>query len=209
MIHQSSPDKTSIDLSSHDPDTSLIDELKANNDMEAFTMLMNKYKKPVLNFCFRYIGNMQDAEDISQEVFIKVFKNIRSFQGKSKFTSWLYRLTLNTCHNFKRHYIAERLDKVLKIEAEEHKEEYAEYKLKDQKPDPEQELINKELAEIIDTMICRLNKKQRSVLILKDFQGKSYEEIGEIMNMKTGTVKSALARGRLQVAMKIKEYYQS
>lgn len=209
MIHQSSPDKTSIDLSSHDPDTSLIDELKANNDMEAFTMLMNKYKKPVLNFCFRYIGNMQDAEDISQEVFIKVFKNIRLFQGKSKFTSWLYRLTLNTCHNFKRHYIAERLDKVLKIEAEEHKEEYAEYKLKDQKPDPEQELINKELAEIIDTMICRLNKKQRSVLILKDFQGKSYEEIGEIMNMKTGTVKSALARGRLQVAMKIKEYYQS
>ena len=213
MIHSTSSDKASKDHPHYDVtmdiDAKLINDLKEKNDMEAFTMLMKKYKKPVLNFCFRYCGNMQDAEDISQDVFIKVFKNISSFRRESKFTTWLYRLTMNTCHNFKRHYSAERMDRMVSIAEKDERESYDSLEVKDQKPDPENELLNKELAEVIDGMICRLNKKQRSVIILKDFQGKSYEEIAEIMKMKPGTVKSALSRGRLQVAMKIKEYYES
>ena len=204
------PEKgSSNQVTALDPDASLIRELKEKNDLKAFTMLMNKYKKPVINFCFRYCGNREDAEDISQDVFIKVYHNIKSYKGKSKFTTWLYRLTLNTCHNFKRHYIAERMDKMQSIEPGPGEAKPSGYQIPQTGKDPEEVLLNKELAGIIEKAICHLSKNQRSVIILKDYQGRSYEEISEIMKMKQGTVKSTLARGRLEVALKIKAYYQS
>jgi RNA polymerase sigma-70 factor (ECF subfamily) len=189
-----------------DPDAGIVNNLKEKQDMEAFALLMKKYNKPVLNFCFRYCGNRQDAEDITQDVFIKVYHNIKSFKGKSKFTTWLFRLTINTCHNFKRHYLAERKDKMTGIATESDKEATSAWQIPHMEQDPEEALLNKELAGIIDKAISLLNKKQRTVIILKDFQGRTYEEIAGIMKMKPGTVKSTLARGRMEVARKIKAY---
>ncbi len=187
----------------------MVNDLKEKNDREALNTLMKKYKNTVFNVCFRYCGNLEDASDISQDVFIKVYRNIGSFRGKSKFSTWLYRLTLNTCHNYRRHFISERLDKMSRIAPDPDEHTLPSFILPEMVPDPEKVLLNKELSGIIDMAVSHLNKKQRSVIILRDFQGRSYEEIADILKMKTGTVKSTLARGRLQVARKIKTYYQS
>ena len=191
-----------------DIDENLIRDLKQSGDKEAFTLLMNKYKKPVLNFCFRYCGNLEDAEDISQDVFIKVYNNIGSFRGESRFSTWLYRIIVNTCLNHRRWRISERMDKMVSMIPDEN-DEAMEIEVKNSTANPEQALMHKELGTIIKKSVAKLNKKQRSVLILKDFQGKSYEEIAGIMNMNPGTVKSTLSRGRLIVAQQIKDYYRS
>lgn len=191
-----------------DIDAGLIHDLQDKSDMAAFTQLMNKYKRTVFGFCFRYTGNREDAEDVSQEIFIKVFRNIRSFRGDSKFSTWLYRLTVNTCLNHARWRKYARTRELVIIPADENEEENQAAEVRGHSADPEQALLNKELGMIIRKAVVRLKDKQRSVLILKDFQGRSYEEIAAIMKMNPGTVKSALSRGRLIVAKQIKEYYK-
>lgn len=191
-----------------DIDADFIRDLREKGDMESFTRLMNKYKRPVFNFCFRYCGNMDDAEDIAQDVFIKVFKNIRSFRGESLFTTWLYRLTVNTCHNYKRQQNSRKAIEMMSIIPKENPDDSTAIDIKDPSANPEQALMEKELGEIITKAVARLNNLQRTVLILKDFDGRSYEEIAGIMDMKMGTVKSVLSRGRLNVALKIKEFYR-
>jgi RNA polymerase sigma-70 factor (ECF subfamily) len=195
-------------LNIKDIDTNLIIDLQENGDMEAFKQIMNKYNKIIYGFCFRYTGNREDAEDLSQDVFIKVYRNISSFRRESKFSTWLYRLAVNTCLNHIRWQKHEKINEMISISPDEKKDENRQSDIRDHAANPEQEMLNKELGMIINKTVAQLNYKQRSVLILKDFQGRSYEEIAEIMNMNTGTVRSTLSRGRLNVAKQIKEYYK-
>lgn len=191
-----------------DIDSILITEIQVKNDLTAFTRLMNKYKKVIFNFCLRYTGNREDAEDAAQEVFIKLYKNINSFRGDSKFSTWLYRLTVNTCLNYLRWRKTKRAEEMIGIHNDDTDEEMSSLEIKDPADDPEKILINKELGEVIRKSIFKLKKRQKTVLILKDFMGKSYEEISAIMEINIGTVKSTLSRGRLNVANQIKEYYK-
>ncbi len=195
-------------LNIKDTDTNLVIDLQENGDMEAFKQIMNKYKKIIYGFCFRYTGIREDAEDLSQDVFIKVYRNIRSFRRESKFSTWLYRLTVNACLNHIRWQKHEKINEMISLSSDEKEDENRQFDIKDDSANPEQEMLNKELGMIINKTVAQLNYKQRSILILKDFQGRSYEEIAEIMNMNTGTVRSALSRGRLNGAMQIKEYYK-
>ena len=190
-----------------DIDAALVKDLQVGNTT-AFTKLIAKYKGTIYAFCFRYTGNRQDAEDISQDVFIKVFKNIKTFRGESRFSTWLYRLTTNTCLNYTRWQKIERIKKMVSIHTEEKEEENSMIVNKDNSTNPEQILLKKELGTIINKTVARLKDKQRAVLIFKDFQDKSYDEIAAIMNMNPGTVKSTLSRGRLNVAKQIKGYYK-
>lgn len=189
-----------------DIDLALVKELLENQDRSAFTSLMTKYKNTVYAFCFRYTGNRHDAEDVAQEVFIKVYKNIGTFRGESKFSSWLYRLTVNTCHNYVRWRKRIWIPAMVRVNRDEMSEENGSMEIRSDTANPEQLLLNRELGVIIRNAVARLKGKQRSVVILKDFLGKSYEEIASIMNMSMGTVKSTLSRGRLKVAKNIKDY---
>ena len=189
-----------------DIDAKLIDSLQERNDRAAFTQLMNKYKKNVFGFCVSYTNNPDDAEDISQEIFIKVFKNIHSFKRKSKFSTWLYRITMNSCHDHSRWMKFKRMKESLRIPAGKKEEEVNQTEIKDDSGDPEKILLNKELGTEIRNAVAKLNVKQRAVLIMKDFQGRSYEQISEVMNMNLGTVKSTLSRGRMNVAKQIGHY---
>lgn len=192
-----------------DIDIALVREFLEKRDGSAFTRLMTKYKNTVYAFCFRYTGNREDAEDIAQEVFIRVYKYIDTFRGESKFSSWLYRLTVNTCHNYVRRRKRFGIPGISRIYKHDWEKDQISVEVPDSAADPEQSMINKELGIIIKRSIARLSGKQRSVVILKDFFGKSYEEITKIMNMSMGSVKSTLSRGRLRVAKYIKEYDKS
>lgn len=189
-----------------DIDVALVREVLENRDRSAFSRLMGKYKDTVYAFCFRYTGDRQDAEDAAQEVFIKVYKNIGSFRGEAKFSSWLYRIAVNTCYNYVRWRKRLRLPGLIRINKDQGTDERIAVEMRDYATDPEKSLLNKELAYVIRSAVARLRGKQRSVVILKDFLDRSYEEIATIMNMSVGSVKSTLSRGRLKVANEIKEY---
>jgi RNA polymerase sigma-70 factor (ECF subfamily) len=205
MLPNINPKSTSGD-NVIDIDVALVREIVENRDRTAFTRLMAKYKNTVYAFCLRYTGNRQDAEDAAQEIFLKVYKNIGSFRGESKFSSWLYRITVNTCHNYTRWRRAFRISGFVRVNSDAWQDEQRSVEIRDSASDPEQSLLNKELAYVIRNAVARLKGKQKSVVILKDFLGRSYEEIASIMNMSMGSVKSILSRGRLKVANDIKEY---
>jgi len=189
-----------------DIDIALVREFMENRNGPAFTRIMTKYKNTVYAFCFRYTGNRQDAEDIAQEVFIRVYRYIETFRGESRFSSWLYRLTVNTCHNYVRRRKRFRIPGMVRVDKYDLSEDRISVEVPDTAADPEQSLINKELGMIIRISVARLRGRQRSVVILKDFLGRSYEEIARIMNMSMGSVKSTLSRGRLKVAKHIREF---
>ncbi len=190
-----------------DIDAILIRDLLERNSNTAFSRLLNKYQGTVYSFCYRYTGNRQDAEDVAQDVFIKVFNKIESFRGESKFSTWLYSIMVNTCRNYTRWTRRTRMKEQVVFPSVEKENGSRFSNFTDQSGDPEQRLLNKELSQIIQRIISRLQDKQRSVVIMKDFQGKSYEEIAIIMNMNPGTVKSTLSRGRLTIAKQMKEYF--
>ncbi|MBN1198632.1 MAG: sigma-70 family RNA polymerase sigma factor [Bacteroidales bacterium] len=191
-----------------DIDEILVRNIREHGDRTAFSQLVNKYQGTVFSFCYRYTGNRQDAEDIAQDVFIKVFNKIGSFRGEAKFSTWLYSIMVNTCSNYSRWTRNKRMNEMATFPPAEKEDSPRFADFPDHSGDPEQKLLNKELGQVIQGIIARLRYQQRSVVIMKDFQGKSYEEIAGIMKMNMGTVKSTLSRGRLAVAKKMKEYLE-
>jgi len=178
-----------------DQDTGNIKLFLETGDVRAFGKLMSKYKDQVYNYCFVYFGNSDDADDNSQEIFIKVYKKLASFKYESLFSSWLYRIMVNHCHNTYRSKVYKMRRKMSNVDNTE---------IRNGSLNPESITINKELETIIYSAINVLKGKQKTVLILRDIDGKSYEEISQIMNLNMGTVKSALARARKKVATKLK-----
>jgi RNA polymerase sigma-70 factor (ECF subfamily) len=192
-----------------DIDCQMVESVKNENDLTAFTKLMNKYKKRVFNFCLRYTGSSDDADDIAQEVFIKVYKNISGFRGESSFSTWLFRITANTCKNNLRWRKSRKMDELLRINNTSVDDNDSSVQISDTKLNPEEILDNKELQSVINDAVRKLKSKQRTAIILKDFMGKSYDEIAQIMKVNIGTVKSTLSRGRLNVAKQIEDYCKS
>jgi RNA polymerase sigma-70 factor (ECF subfamily) len=181
-------------------ENSLIRGLQSGSDTEAFGLLIEKYQDMVYNYCYRFFGDPDDAFDISQDIFLKVLTQIQSFQFKSKFSTWLYRIMMNTCNNVVRsNAYKKRASGLTLVNGIKSKTGMNE-------GDPEKELLNKELREIMFTAINGLKPKARHVLILRDIECRSYEEISKIMNLKIGTVRSTLSRARLKVAQEIKTY---
>jgi len=181
-----------------DQDAGNIKLFLERNDVRAFGELMNKYKDQVFNYCFAYFGNSDDADDNTQEIFITVYEKLGSFKFESLFSSWLYRIMINHCHNTYR-------SKVYRMRQKMNNVEYTD--IRNGNLSPESATINKELETIIYNAINLLKGKQKTVLILRDIDGKSYEEISEITELNIGTVKSALARARKKVAFTLKSQH--
>jgi RNA polymerase sigma-70 factor (ECF subfamily) len=159
-------------------------ELCKQNDVYAFEQLILAYETKIYNLCFYVLKNKDDAMDASQEVCIKIFKSISKFKGDSKFSTWVYRVTYNTCID----YIKKRkedipYDDVINIETGD-----------DNKVDSIVEA--KELKQEIKNCIMNLNEDFRAIIILRDIEGLSYQEISGILNIEVGTVKSRLSRAR-------------
>ncbi len=183
----------------------LIKSIQAPGDKRAFGLLIDHYQDMVYNCCFRFFGNRDDAFDCAQEIFISVYKNIGSFKFKSKFSTWLYTITINTCKNTantKLYKSGKMLDSIEQNETIDHTSK----QLIGNGRDPEKVFLGKELSGVIEHAITQLEGNQKTVLILRDIEGRSYEEIAEISGLKTGTVKSTLARARLKVANVLKKY---
>jgi len=180
-----------------DIDKSDIRRFIEENDTAAFERLLVKYQDQVYNFCLRYLGNEADASDCTQDIFIRVYQNINSFRFESKFSTWLYRITLNTCTNMKK-------SKSYRVQQEatrfENNVPTSNFQLPSSNGNPEEIMQTTELNRFFQMAIDKLKGKQKTVLILRDLDGHSYEEIATITGLKLGTVRSTLNRARLKIA---------
>lgn len=163
-------------------------------DSAAFSALMDRHFSMIYNLALRMAGNPDDASDLTQEVMIKLFKNIGAFEGKSKFSTWVYRVASNTC--------LDELRKIKRRSAASLDAEYETqdgrgvYEVEDTSPTPEVSAERAELKDIVAKAVSRLGEEYRTAVILRDINGLSYTEIAEVIGCSVGTVKSRISRGR-------------
>ena len=190
---QGSSDTDRAQQGSQPTDEELIARFQ-NGDAYAFDLLVRRYTDPLLNFIFRFLGDLVESEDIVQETFYRVYKNKHYYKEVAKFSTWIYTIAGNLAKTELRR---RKRRKVFSI----HKETAAEKELElpDLKSDPEKEVNTVVTEKIIQKAITNLPQKFRQVIVLRDIQGFSYEEISSIIKVPLGTVKSRVNRARLKL----------
>lgn len=163
-------------------------------DSAAFSALMEQHFAMIYNLALRMSGNPDDASDMTQEAMIKLFKNIGAFEGKSKFSTWVYRVAANTCLDELRKI---KRKKAVSLDAEYETEDGSVgYEAEDTAPTPDVSAERSELKTIVAKAVSRLGEEYRTAVILRDINGLSYTEIAEVIGCSVGTVKSRISRGR-------------
>ena len=178
-----------------------------DRDEDAFRELVDEYRDRVFSLTFRMLGNREEAEDLAQEVFITIFKSIDSFRADSKFSTWLYRITANHCKN-RIKYLARRHDrKKSEFDEKIDRQASASASAVPRNPvQPDEKLENAEMEVVLQRAIESLDEDHRLLVILRDVQELSYDEICEITNLAQGTVKSRLHRARLALRKKLAKH---
>ncbi len=162
-------------------------------DTASFEKLVLENQTKVYNLALRMVGNTEDAYDMSQEAFIKAYNSIALFRGESRFSVWLYRLTTNVCLDFLRSQGRKSHGSLTYIGEEEDEKEL---EIPDDRFSPETLVEKKELREAVNRGLLTLPKDYRSILLLREIDGLSYEEIAETLSLEEGTVKSRIFRAR-------------
>ena len=147
-------------------------------EREAFDALVARYQRPIYRLCYRYVNDHEDANDLAQEVFLKAWRAIGRFRGDSAFSTWLYRIAVNACLNFR----ALRRPKSSELDTA----------LVDPRPGAEWQVAREDDATRVRAAVSRLPEKQRATLILKLFHELTHEEVAGILGSSVGTVKANL-----------------
>lgn len=157
-------------------------------DVESFELLIKGYRQYVYNIALRMMGNPHDAEDMAQESLIKAFKKIHQFKADSKFSTWLYRIVMNTCKD----ELRKNKDNLASLD-----EAINTKHLEDDTHDPLLIYEKIELKERIERALNKLSGDGKEIIILRDIMGYSYDEIGDILEIPIGTVRSRINRNRI------------
>ena len=164
-----------------------------DGDLGAFEELVAAYEKQVYNLALRMTDNPQDAEDMAQEAFLKAYRSLSQFRGDSKFSVWLYRIVSNVCLDYLR---GQKRRSAVSLSVEDDDGEETQFDLPDESASPELLLERKLTREAVQRGLQRLSDEQRQILLLREIQGLSYEEIGLALQLEPGTVKSRIFRAR-------------
>ena len=173
-------------------------EKSKNGDSDAFSELILAYEKMIISFTYRMLGNKEDAEDAAQEVFVKAYRAISGFDGKSSFKTWLYKIASNVAMDELRKRKRRNSDKTVSLYAETDDGEY-ELPLAGEKDEPFEEARKKELQNVLQKAIGELKDEYKTVVVMRDVQNISYEDIAKVTGLSLGTVKSRISRGRLSL----------
>jgi RNA polymerase sigma-70 factor (ECF subfamily) len=146
---------------------------------EAFDLIVERHRRAVYHLCYRFVSNHEDASDLSQDVFLRAFRGLRSFRGQSSLSTWLYRIAVNVCLN--RTSRASSAAMVEPLDAREHVDERVE-------PEPDR-LLRAERAARVRAAIADLPRKQRATLVLRVYHEMSHQEIAAILGTSVGAVK--------------------
>ena len=164
-----------------------------DGEVNAFEDLVAAYEKNVYNLALRMTGNAQDAEDMAQEAFIKAYNSLSNFRGDSKFSVWLYRIVSNVCLDFLRR---QNRRPASSLSQEDDDGEDVQLDIPDESQSPEQLLEQQLTREAVQRGLQALGEDQRQILLLREIQGLSYEEIAQALDLEEGTVKSRIFRAR-------------
>lgn len=202
--------KSSKNISKHKKNEDIIDDVLSDEDLieqfqkgseYAYEQIVIRYKDKLLNFAYRYLGNIDDAEDVVQETFLKLYIHKNLYRRIARFSTWLYTITLNLVKNELNHRNRRKIFSI-----NEMKYENEEYEISDENIGPEEITDNIIRDELIQRAINSLSSKFKEVVILKDVQELSYEEISKIINVNLGTIKSRLNRARLKLQILLKDF---
>ncbi|OGV66270.1 MAG: hypothetical protein A2283_12125 [Lentisphaerae bacterium RIFOXYA12_FULL_48_11] len=186
------------------PDVDELVKRAQDGNMEAFDELVQSFQVPIYNLALRMLNNTSDASDLTQEIFVKMYRSIAGFQGKSKFSTWLFMLAINTCRSGMRKLGRISSMEVGRLDQETVTDEGAiRHEPVDSGDHPDRILERKELASKVKEVIARLDEEFRLVVILRDVECLAYEEIAQVLDCSIGTVKSRLARARMKLKDKL------
>lgn len=188
-----------------DSDDQLIQRFQGG-DEGAFEELVRKYQDRVANVIYSFTGRKDEVEDLAQEVFLKVYTGLRGFQFEATFYSWLYRIVMNVCLDAGR---KRKLRRLLSLDSlSEWAVERLSFKSSSKVPSPEESVEQLEVSELIQRGLNGLSEPHRAIVILRDIEGLSYEEIAAILKCSVGTVKSRLFRARSALKEKLRPYWE-
>ena len=180
-------------------DAALVADLKAGSE-EAFAILIAQYHQPLYSLIARSLNDPADAADITQEVFIKVFRSIRGFHGESSLRTWLYRIALHEASNQRRWWSRHKKQEITIDSSVENEDDGSAFSLSatlaDHGDSPYDCAAQAEVRARVEAALRQLPEVFRTVVVLREIEGFAYEEIAEILNVNLGTVKSRLTRGR-------------
>ncbi len=175
-------------------DALLVERLRQGEDA-AFEELLSQYQDAVYNLVYRLLNQPVDAQDVAQEVFLKVFRNLGHFQGKSTLKTWIYRIAINESYNQRRWFGRHKKGEVSLVNEQEHTVNLADV-LPDGCRSPFDLASDSETRALIEQGLARINPVFRAAVVLRDIEDLSYEEIAEVLQISLGTVKSRILRGR-------------
>ncbi len=195
MIHT----EDNIDVEHNDDDDRLV-KLASDGDQDAFAELVTRYQSMVYNLAFHSLRIADDASSVSQDVFLKAYRALRNFRGECKFSTWIYRIAQNTI----RDYIRSRSRRIMPVSLSEYDGDSSEVRqldIPDTDPSVNPIMVyeRKTRDEEVRLAIASLSETHREIVILRDIEGCSYEEITERLGLELGTVKSRLNRARAAV----------
>lgn len=190
--------KTETQISDED----LIEKFQ-RGDIYAYELIVKRYKDQLLNFVYRFLGNHEEAEDVVQETFLRVYRNRHAYQRVAKFSTWIYTIAGNLARTELRRRNRRRIFSLSSMGVED-----KEYEISDDMLSPERHTNTVLSEEIIQKEINKLSPKFREVIILRDIQELSYEEISKIIRVPIGTVKSRVNRARLRLQSRLKHLFE-
>jgi RNA polymerase sigma-70 factor (ECF subfamily) len=186
-----------------------------NGDQRAFTALVNRYEDMVYSFSLKICRDQEKAEETLQDTFVNVFRKLRQFDGKSKFTTWLYSIVTNNCLMKRRRSMMSEVTISLEEPAEFHEGDHGEHvgaqvqTIPPWKDSPLQSVMTAELRQLLDKAIQRLPLDYRVVFVLRDVEGESSEETAKILKLSIAAVKSRLRRARVFLREQLNDYMTS
>jgi RNA polymerase sigma-70 factor, ECF subfamily len=163
------------------------------HDTRAFRELVTTYKVRVFRTAYRLMGNRQDAEDLAQEVFLRVYQHIRDLDDPSMLTAWIYRITTNLCLN----ELARQKRRPSSVPLEQDVNGHEGTSFNTASAMPEEEALRRELQRCIETVLAHLSAVERAVLVLRDLEDRSYQEIADILRVGLSAAKMRIHRARL------------
>jgi len=170
-------------------------EAAKTGDLAAFELLMRQNERLVLVTALRLLGNLEDAQDASQEVFLRLYRNLGKLQGSTSLGGWLYRVTVNACHDLRR-----------RRPAAAPVEDAAD--LPTRESDPQQTLAEAERRRVLELSLRLLSEKERAALVLRDLEGLSTEEVARALGSSEATVRSQISKARVKVKGFVERYFR-
>jgi RNA polymerase sigma-70 factor, ECF subfamily len=185
-----------------EPQTGVLVRRCLAGDAAAWEEIVRLHNRRIYNLCYRFTNSPDDAQDLTQDVFIRIYRTLSSYDvGKGAFTTWLTTLTRNLLvdhfRRSKQDRITDSIDASLR---EEDDSQSLSDRLEDPQPSPDDRLASKEAQKMVQLALARLSPELREAVILRDLQDMDYKEIAQVLRVPEGTVKSRISRGRMELA---------